>query len=235
MATAQDMILTVYKRLGVADKFATTVSNEEYEFALDILNTMMDSWEIERNMIYLVKQHSLTWPSATSSRTIGSGGNFNVTRPDSIDSAYVTYSGDEYPLKVLRDRRHYDQIPDKGAEAAIPEYLFYEPTVSTGILYLWGVPSGSVTLLLNVWEALQSFDLTESLTLPKGYQRAIEWSLSEELLADYPQTPQNESIIRRTAAKARLNVKRLNSPESTMSMEVGFMTSRTHANITSGV
>lgn len=235
MATAQSMILTVYKRLGVADKFATLVSNEEYTFALEILNTMIDSWEIERNLIYQVLQRSLSWPAATTSRTIGSGGDFSVTRPDTIDSAYVTVDGDEYPVHVLRDRRHYDQISDKGAAVKIPDYLFYDPGMATGTLYLWGVPTDAVTLLLNVWQVLQTFDLTETLSLPKGYQRAIEWSLAEELLADYPQDPRTEATIQRMAAKSRLNVKRINSPESTMATEVGLMTSRLHANILTGV
>jgi len=235
MANAQDMILTALKRLGVVDKFATIAGNEEYDYGLDTLNTMIDSWEIERNLIYQVTQQSLTWPTTTTSRTIGSGGNFNVTRPDTIDSAFVTVDGDEYEVKVLRDRREYDRIPDKSAACKIPEYLFYDPGYPLGTIYLFGVPDAALTLLLNVWQAIQTFSLTEDLALPKGYQRAIEWSLAEELLADYPQEdPRVEANIIKTAAKARINVKRINAPEAVLTTEIGYMGSRHHGNILSG-
>lgn len=235
MATAQSMILVALKRLGVVDKFAAYASNEEYEYCLAALNAMMESWEIERNLIYQVLQRSLSWPTTTTSRTIGSGGNFDVTRPDTIDSAFVTVDGDEYPLEILRDRIQYDKIPDKGAASKIPDYLFYDPAYPLGTIYLFGVPDAAITLLLNVWQEIQSFTLTETLALPKGYQRAIEWSLAEELLADYPQDdPKVERNIVKMAAQSRRNVKRINSPDSVMVVETGYLNSRSHGNILSG-
>jgi len=51
--------------------------------------------------------------------------------------------------------------------------------------------------------------------LPQGYRRAITYSLAEEL---GPQYRGVDPMITKIAAKARLNIKRMNNPENVLSM-----------------
>lgn len=232
MATVSSLLTQSLRQANILG-IGQTVDNDVLEFARLQASSMLDSWKIQRLFVYQILQRSLSWPAATVSRTIGTGGNFNVARPDRIDSAFVTVSGDEYPLRVLRNRDEYDGITDKGAAADIPEYLFYDPGFSTGTLYLWGVPNGAVTLLLNVYQDLQDFGhVSTTFALPPGYQDAIELSVAERLLAAKLQNvPASLALM---AAKARKAIQDINAPSPIMTTEVGYMTGRSRGNILSG-
>lgn len=145
------------------------------------LNCMLDAWSIERLMVYQVQQAGHVWLSGNASRTIGSGGDFNAARPIRIEpkgTFFRTSSNYDYPVGVY-PRSDYDNIVQKSAGGSIPDHLFYDDNFPTRTLYAYPVPSETLTLYLNTWKALQQFTaLTTSLSLPPGYQGAIEYNLA---------------------------------------------------------
>ena len=181
MATALGMITRSMRLARVLGK-GRSPDDDEAADGLTALNAMLDSWQLERLMVYQVVQGSYTWPASTTSRTIGSGGNFSAQRPVRIDSAFVVDSNSQwYPLQVLEERTQYDSIVVKTTASTLPQYLFMDPAYPLGVIYLWCVPSAELTLKLNTWQTLQSFAaLTTELALPPGYQRAIEFNLAIE-------------------------------------------------------
>lgn len=212
MATSLQLITRAMRLAGVIGK-GESLDNDEAQDGLTALNSMLDSWKIERLFVYQIVQGSYTWPSSTTSRTIGSGGDFSATRPDRIESAYVVDANSQwYPLQLLVMREEYDSIVIKSTPSTLPLYLFYDSAYPLGVLYLWCVPSAQLTLKLNTWQALQTFaDLTTALALPPGYERAITYSLAEEYGPEYGvQIPPK---VQEIAAKARGVVKNLNAPE----------------------
>lgn len=184
--TAQAMIKRAYGILGdiaphedlTADQAAT---------GLEALNTMLDSHSIMRNAIYEINQTTFTWPSGTTTRTIGSGGDFDTLRPNRIeDGTYFQDSNNiAYPVDIIRNREVYDGIYDKTVTSSYPEMLMYDTSYPLGTLYAWPVPDQSLTLYLNQWNPLQVFEtLTETLALPPGYRRMIVFNLAVELEAE---------------------------------------------------
>ena len=176
---------------------------------------------IERLFVYQIVQGSYTWPAATTSRTIGSAGDFNTTRPDRIESAFIVDSNSLwYPLQIMTMREEYDSLVTKTTPSTLAQYLFYDPAYPLGVLYLYCVPSVQLTLKLNTWQTLQSFAaLTTDLALPPGYQRAIEYSLAEEISPEFGVVvpPKVEQI----AIKARAAVKTLNAPSMIAQVDAG--------------
>lgn len=184
--TANNIIKRAYKILGDLGQ-GESLTSAQADDGLEALNAMLDSFSIERLMIYEVRQESLTWPASTASRTIGSGGDFDTHRPDRVESG--TYFQDTnniaYPVDVLRNREVYDAIDDKTVESSYPEKLYYEPSVTLGTLYAYPVPSQSLTLKLNTWQPLQIFNsLSEVHNLPSGYRRMLSYNLAKELEAE---------------------------------------------------
>lgn len=234
MPTAQQMINRAYRLSGELASGETLAAEDSADALVD-LNVMLDSWQIQRLFVYQILQRSLTWPAATTSRTIGSGGNFAVARPDRIESAFVTVDGFDYPMTVIREREQYDRIPDKTSTTTQPEALFYDPAFSSslGTLYIYPVPSAEITVKINVWNTLQTFaSLGTDLALPPGYQQAIETSLAETVCVSVGlQVPQQ---LARMAMQARKAIKALNAPWATLTSEIGLMTRRTSGNIISG-
>jgi len=185
-ATANDIISRAYRILGDLGT-GEALTAAQADDGLEALNAMVDSFSIERLMIYHVRQESLTWPANTTSRTIGDGGDFDTHRPDRVENG--TYFEDAnsiaYAVDVIRNRSVYDNIYDKTVTSSYPEILFYDPSMTLGTLYVYPVPASSLTLKLNSWQPLQVFDsLTETLTLPPGYRRMLAYNLAKELEAE---------------------------------------------------
>lgn len=163
--------------LGPGD---SATANEAAALLYD-MNAMLDAWSIDKLLVYQIQQTNHSWASGNASRTIGSGGNFNTTRPYKIEpqgNFFRTSGNLDYPLQVY-PRQLYDQIVQKSAGGSIPEFLFVDTGYPLITLYAYPVPSETLTLYLNHWKPLQSFSgLSTDLSLPPGYQAAIEFNLA---------------------------------------------------------
>lgn len=211
MTTALDLVKTAMKKIRVLGVDREPTAAEAAD-GLSSLNSMLDAWAIERLMVYQIIQQSLSWSAGFSSRTIGSGGNFSVTRPDRIDSAFVrdNYTQD-YPMIKLDDRTDYDRIVKKTSQSSLPRYIFYDHAYPIGTLYVYPQPSANVTILLNTWQTLQSFaTLTTAISLPHGYQRAIEFNLPGEIASDYGMDV--PPAVLKVARESKAAIKGLNTP-----------------------
>lgn len=209
--TAQDMIRRAYGILGdIADGEDLTAGQKDK--GLEALNAMLDSYSIMRLAIYEMNQTTHTWPSGTTTRTIGSGGDFDTRRPDRIgDGTYYQDTNNiAYPCEVVRNRDIYDTIYDKTVTSSYPDLLFYDTSYPLGTLYVYPVPNQSLTLFLNQWNPLQIFEtLTEVLAMPPGYRRMIVYNLAVELEAETG-LPIPASAVRIAASSMRA-VKRNNN------------------------
>lgn len=171
--TALDLIkygLKKRKVLGVGD----TLTDDEAQDCLDTLNLMLESWSIERLMVYNEAQQSFV-STGLVSYTIGPGGDIDVSeRPTRLTSAYTRDgAGIDHPMMVLLNPQDYDRISLKSIAVPWPAAVWYEPTNPLGTLHFWPVSSG-YTIYLRFWQQLQQFEtLTEPIVLPPGYKEAI--------------------------------------------------------------
>lgn len=180
MITAYTMIVSALGKIQVLGVDANITAQEAADGLYD-MNAMLDAWSIERLMVYQVQQTTHSWTAAAATRTIGSGGDFNTTRPYKISddgNFFRTSDNLDYSVRVL-PRKFYDLIGSKTSGGSIPEFLFYDDGFPTRTLYAYPVPADALTLHLNSWKPLQSFaSLTTTISLPPGYQAAIEWNLA---------------------------------------------------------
>lgn len=226
MATALDMIKRSMRLIGVLGKDQEPTAAESSD-ALNVMNAMLDAWSIERLMVYQIQQITYSWPSGQQTRTIGTAGQFATAWPISIESAFVTYQSQDYPLIVCNNRTEYDALISKTVQSTIPEILMFDQSYPTGNLYLYSVPSENVTLKLNTWKPLQSFTaLTTDLSLPPGYQRAIEYNLALDIADEYGKQP--SATVVTNAAKSKAAIKSLNVPTLVSQLDPG-LSSRSHA------
>lgn len=200
-----------------------SLPGEETADLLEAMNAMLDSWRIERLMVYQIKQEALSWTGGQTSRTIGSGGNFNTTRPDRIVSAFSRDSNNfDRPISVYSQREQYDAVPLKSTQTDLPTDLFYDPAYPLGVLYMKPVPSATITLLLNSWQQLQSFaDTTTALALPPGYENAIVYNLAVDLAPEYKK--EASETVKRRAAQYKAAVKSNNMPTLVSELDAGIV------------
>ena len=227
MPTARDLCTNSALKLGALEDGESLGATETTD-CLNVLNSMLDYWAINKLLVYQIVQSQYTWPGATVSRTIGSGGNFNTARPSRIEDGtfFRDSSNIDYQVEIIRNREVYDRIVSKTDQSSFPSALFYDPAYPLGILKVYPIPSSSLTLFLNTWQVLQSFALlTTDLALPPGYQWMIEHNLAVHLEPIFS-LPCPDSV--KTEAKAsKATIERLNNLPIYAETEVaGVLTGR---------
>ena len=201
MTTALQIIDRAYSLIGFKAA-GEPLSGDDATYALDALNSMIDGWNTQSMFIASVQTVIAT--VSTESATIGTGLTFNTERPVSIeDGAFSRLNGVDYPMTEI-NRAQYADISLKTVSSTFPQYFYYDPA---GVVYFYPVPS-AVSVHLPVSVDLAEFvDTGTEYTLHKGYRKALEYSLAEELA---PGVKELSSMVVRTAANARRAIRRSN-------------------------
>jgi len=208
MATVLDRINRSLRLLGVkaAGESATT---EEANDAFEALNAMVDSWNNESLMIYNLETVTHTLVPGTGDYTIGASGTINTTRPQRIESAYISDNNSDWQMTIVKDEQ-YSRIWQKTTQASYPTYLYYKSDYPLGTIKLWPVPSSANTLNLNVWNQIGAFASTATtVALPPGYARMIDYNLALEIAPEYGIEP--SPTVQRIANDSKSRIKIVNS------------------------
>lgn len=133
-------------------------------------------------------------------------------RPLRINSAYALVSQLSYVVTPINVEQ-YELIGFKTLQGPWPRVLYYQPTSPIGNITFWPVP-GSGEMHMFAETVLQGFgSLSDTVTLPQGYNQAIRWNLAEQLLAEYGKAADaaTSALVIKNAADSRAWVKRTNS------------------------
>lgn len=203
MSTVSDLIKGSLRLIGAIAQGETPSSNASAD-ALSALNDMLESWSNDGFLIYHQVIESLTLTASTASYTIGSSGAFNTTRPVRIANALVKQSGsnDEIPIRIYNEDE-WAQISDKTLTSILPQGIYYDPNFALGLIYVWPVPSANGTLILCSDKPLTTYSLiSEDVTLPPGYKKALRYNLAMELAPEYGKAISQDIATQAVESKA---------------------------------
>lgn len=153
------------------------------------------------------------------SQTLGSSAlTSSAVRPLRINSAIVrvvnSISGTlDYPVAML-NVESYERIGIKTLPGPWPKAVYYQPSEPVGVLNYWPNPSsGEVHLFCDA--ILNRFQtLTDTITLPQGYEMALRWGLAELLMPEFPvaagASAEVRALVPKYASDARAMLKRIN-------------------------
>ena len=212
--TAQELIETSLRIITVLreDREAST-----YRLAnsLDVLNDMIEAWNLQRLIIYQITRESFALTPSKNPHTIGlsvaggPAGDLGVVRPPRIDSASVLVQNSEYPMRIM-SRDEYQGIPEKTITTTFPTELWYERDWPLGKIWLYPVSSESVELILYLWRQLDSgMALGDRFNVPPGYLRALKYNLAVELASEFGRTPRPD--VSRIARQSKALLGNLNT------------------------
>ena len=144
--------------------------------------------------------------------SVGSGADFDGSRPITLHSAFVTRGGIDYPLAVLTQAQ-WNDILQKSTQSEIPEGIYYDPTFPAGTMRFWPVPIEALTVTLAIDMQLAAIaDINDDLAFPPGYERALLYALAVDLAPEYPAVTLSQSVID-TADDALADIKRANNTQ----------------------
>lgn len=189
MSTGNSLVTDTLSRIQYLPAGGTATATELSD-GVNELNRMLGGWNAEMGPIFSETLDSLTWTGGSASMTIGTSGDFNVARPQTIIGAqYRDSSNIDYSISLVT-HREYQEITTKTIQTTIPAYLAYNPTFasSLGTLFIWPAPSVSFTLRLNSLKPLADLTGSGTVTLPPGYEDAIIMNLAVRLADIYGST-----------------------------------------------
>lgn len=203
--TARQVTQRALRLLAVIGQGQTLDAEQEND-ALYALNGMLASWTAEGLMVPTTESEQFTLVAGTISYTIGSGGDFDTTRPHQIVGGYLT-DGNDYQLESMT-LREWNRIWSK-ASSTRPSRFYYRADYPLGVVYFDWTPDSNYTIRLEMVQPLGEFDdLTDTITLPPEYMRAMEYNLAIEIAPEYEVVP--SPAVVKVADESKATVMRLN-------------------------
>lgn len=199
--TVQQLINAALRTLGVIAS-GESPSAEESSDGMTALNGIIESWTALGLPIYQITRETFAL-SGAASYTIGTGQTWNTTRPVRLKAAAVVNSAVEKPVEIVSAEK-WSTIIDQGRTGTFAEQLFWDGAFPTGTIHLWPAPT-SGSLLLYSYKPLSTFaSLSDNVTLPPGYERALRFALAADLAAEYGRTLTPESAAAAAESKSAL-------------------------------
>lgn len=160
------------------------------QLALQHLQRMFDRWNAQRLMIPALLRTTKALTSGTRDYTIGSGGDIDIVRPESISKATIilddTQTDDtEQPIVVYTDLQ-WAGIAQKTLDAASIEGIYYDHEFSSTeratIFTYPTIDHDDATLVLYTPKARTGYSvLTDDLEFPAAWDDAIHYELARRL------------------------------------------------------
>lgn len=185
--TALDLITGALRKIG---QYAPgePLDSQDANDALDCLNGMLDLWTNQKLSVYDQIETVVALASGQASYSIGTGGDFNIERPYRIAAAYsrVTASTNtvDFPCQIVTLEK-YANIGIKSQPGPWPKIIYYNSGWPTGELIFWPVPQSGVEFHLWTDQVFTSLNLTDVVSLPRGYFMGLQYSLAEILCSEY--------------------------------------------------
>jgi hypothetical protein len=205
--TPLTLITQALKKAGVVG-VGQTPEAEDTNDAFSDLNMMLGQWSRRRYLVFHLVDVAKVSTGAMS-YTVGPGGDFNVSRPDRVERAYVRSlqqaapNQPDYPLTVIPSMEDYTTIGLKSI-VGFPQRVFLDTNYPLTTLYVWPIPTvGLYEIHLLLKADLPGFTtLTQDINLPPEYQEAILYNLAVRLAASY-KMPVDPVVV--SIAKSSLN------------------------------
>lgn len=217
-------VLDVFKRsmrlLG-AIAIGDNPTADEAADCLLALNGMVDAWATEKLMLFQLVRTLYNLTSGKQVYSIGPAAvapDWTGPRPEFIERAgLMLLNSDpsqvlEVAMKVLRTDKEWARIRAKTQTSDLPRELFYDHGLSAagaGQVALWPIPTASNQIALYTRASIAEFTaLTQIVSLPPGYRRALIYNLALEIAPEFDVQP--SAIVIAVAQESKFLVKRGN-------------------------
>lgn len=229
--TVRDLIKGSLRLIGAIATGQTPSANEEAD-CLSVLNEMLDSWSTERLTIFNTVRESFTLIPTQQAYTIGTGGDFDTTRPQLVENAGVMSGTIELPVDILT-QDEWAAISLKSTSSTFPMKLYMEDAFPLATINLWPVPSAANSLILYSWKPLTAFaSASTTFVMPPGYLMALRFNLAVMLAPEYGKTPND--LVMKGAVDGKSNIKRMNIKPQLLRCDPAIVQRRTYFNWRTG-
>lgn len=204
------MVVPVLQIVGAALKGLSVYSPGEPIKAADAtdvleqLNLVLDDWSAETQASYAETFTTFVTTPGLQPHTIGPTGTWTMpARPVSIDAVSLGIgSGLFQRLRLSMDPAWWNDQTSVLSGNVFG--AFYSPDEPNGSLYFTGIPDSASSIRLMMRTTLGPVALTDVMTLPQGYQSALELTLMEAIADHFHATLTPQQTWRAGRARGRI-------------------------------
>ena len=201
--TAQEIIEDALSEIRVK-RAGFSVSNEDIQLGLRVLNRMMNHWSgAESLMVPWRTREELSMSGGARSYTIGSGGTLNTVRPTAIHLARLKSGSTEYHLRQA-SLEQIENRPDKTSTGR-PDLFYYEPADPLGTIYFELTTDQAYTLILWSVKPMTSFTaITTEDSVPEEYGELLVTNLAVRLAPHFAKEAAQTTKAMAVSTKANI-------------------------------
>jgi hypothetical protein len=159
-------------------------SAEAASDALFTLNAVLANLSGRTSVQFAPVLESFTLTPGQAAYTMGTGGNFNTTRPISILSAYIRNETTDTPLAIT-NTGFFDTSAGVKSTSGIPDRLVVSGGNPLFSLTLYPVPSSAYSIFIRSEKPLSSVTLDAEVSFPPGWEMFLVYELARHLGPDY--------------------------------------------------
>jgi hypothetical protein len=187
-----------------------TADAQDTQDVLVVLQAMLNQWSRKKFLTPNEIDTAFTATGATN-YSIGSGGNFNIARPDRVEAAYIRLlpaptaaQQVDIPLGIVDAHEDWATVATKSI-VGFPQFCFLDSAYPLSHLYIYPVASASSceVHIITKYAFPTTLTLSQDIDLPPEYTDAIIWNLAVRVRPLYGAGP-DPTII--ALAKTSLNV-----------------------------
>lgn len=221
-----DLLSSAARLAGILASGAQLDGNMPSEM-LTIAQDMIDDWIADGLKVFTVQINTFPLQINKQTYTLGTGGDFNITRPAKISRAGMLLTGSnpvqppEIPISVLDDDG-WANIRVKNVTGNYPLNVYPDYAFPLMNLYFYQIPGLACSVVLYSWQPLSTFpDLnTTDVTFPPSYARALKYNLAVAFMAEYKLPP--DPLVLGIAQEALSMLKEVNLPSPILTCDSGL-------------
>lgn len=209
--TVRDLITGSFRLLGVLASGEQPAASEMQD-AFASLNSMLDSWKLERLMVYAILPQTFTLVAGKKTYTMGPGGDFDTDWPTRIEKIQLNYNTSGVPINLpidILNLDQYQQFTVPNTTSTIPQWMYPDDAYPLRSLSFYPVPSIVNTVDIFTWGLINSFaTIDDDIVLPPGYERAMRSNLALEIAPEYGKMP--SQVVAAMAQDSKAKIKSFN-------------------------
>ena len=194
--TARDIIVRAYRRIGKLGS-AEELSAEDAANGLEILQGMIDAWQIKRLVLTHIQRFQFPLVAGQISYTVGRSdqNDFVLVRPVFTDRVALVEQPSsptprEYPMEPM-SLLLWTQSKLTTRSGGRPGGVYFDGAINdvgnelSGTMYLDRAPTRTYAIAFYLGQPLSNFsELNDENLLPPGYNEAIRFNLAVRLAGD---------------------------------------------------
>jgi hypothetical protein len=220
MSTPRDLIKSSLRLIGVVASGETPTADQSND-ALDVLNTMIKSLSIDGLMVHKVVREQFALTSGQQSRTMGTGGDFDTTRPSEVVKVTVKNGTVELPVEMITVEQ-WASIPIKTTQSSYPDVVYVEGTYPLETFNFYPIPlTGAYAEIHSRKPISGTLALSDTLSMPEGYEDFLKYELAKRLAPEYGR--QLDPMILDTGMELKASIMRKNTKPAFMRTDAPVM------------